>query len=103
MRKYQPSSGSIEVHTLRIVMAERGLKRADLVRLTGHSPQRISNVLTGSDTSWPIRSRINQVLGARIFLKPKSEISPGALALPPVSSAVPNNRMIRSDQVTCRR
>lgn len=56
---------------LRVRMAERNLKPRTLAQLTGFSSHRISNVLVGSDTSWPIRAAINQALEENIFSKPQ--------------------------------
>jgi hypothetical protein len=69
-KRYQYRGKDVEVDALRIEMIKRGLTYRDLAAKTRKQPQRIANVLAGSDTTWPIRVSINRALKMRIFRVP---------------------------------
>jgi hypothetical protein len=69
-KRYQQRGKKAELDLLRIVMIQRGLTYRQVAALAGKTPQRIANVLSGSDGSWPIRAQINRCLRRRIFQKP---------------------------------
>jgi hypothetical protein len=109
----QTPRDGIELRTLRLAMAERNLRRADLVRLTGFSPKRITNLVTGSDPSWPIRAAINKALQVKIFMKPKGidwkrkkakSRQAATDSIPANQGQMPRplNRMVTADQVAHR-
>lgn len=54
---------------LRIAMIQLGLTYRDLAALVGKPPQRVANVLSGNDRSWPIRAAINRAMRQRILHK----------------------------------
>jgi len=55
---------------LRIEMIRRVLTYHDLAKLAGIVPQRVANLLSNNDRSWPMRAKINQALRMKIFHKP---------------------------------
>jgi hypothetical protein len=67
---------SVEILQLRRVMLEKRLTPAALGRLAKFNPRRISNVLCGTDATWPIRAAINRALQERLFSKP-NRTAPG--------------------------
>jgi hypothetical protein len=69
-KRYQQRGRNLELDTLRIEMIRRGLTYRDLAALVKTQPQRIANILSGSDRTWPLRARINRLLRKRIFAKP---------------------------------
>jgi hypothetical protein len=58
---------NLESDKLRIEMIMRGLSTAEMAKMVGTIRQRILNVLSFSDRTWPIRARINRTLKKRIF------------------------------------
>lgn len=71
-KRYQQRGENAELDLLRIKMIQRGLTYRDLAAKVGRKPQRIANVLSGSDRTWPIRSDINRALRSKVFRKPKN-------------------------------
>ena len=68
--RYQQRGKNVELDLLRIVMIQRALTCRDLAVLAGKNPQRIANVLSSWDRTWPIRAAINRALKRKIFRKP---------------------------------
>jgi hypothetical protein len=71
-KRYQQRGKNAELDLLRIKMIERGLTYRDLAAMAGKKPQRVANVLSGSDRTWPIRAAINRALRSKLFSKPKN-------------------------------
>jgi hypothetical protein len=67
---YQNRGKNIELDELRIEIIRRGLTYKQLAQMTGRKPQQVANVLSGSNTSWPIRAQINRALRKKVFTKP---------------------------------
>jgi hypothetical protein len=70
VNRKQRRGENLESDELRIEMIRRGLTYRDLAKIVGTVPQRIANVLSYSDRTWPIRAAINRALRKRIFRKP---------------------------------
>ena len=60
----------IEVKMLRLAMLNRDLSVGKLAQMARVGARRVTNVLSGSDTTWPIRAAINRALRESIFTKP---------------------------------
>jgi hypothetical protein len=58
-----------ELDHVRLLLFQRGLDYKQLAAMTGFSPRRIANCLTGNDTSWPMRAAVNRALKTPIFVK----------------------------------
>jgi len=67
---------SVDTLQLRRVMFERRLSPATLGHMAKFNPRRISNVLCGTDETWPIRAAINRALGEKIFSRPAHARTP---------------------------
>jgi alkylated DNA nucleotide flippase Atl1 len=73
VNRKQRRGKNLEADILRIEMIRRALTYRDLARMVGTIPQRVANVLSGSDRTWPIRRALNRVLRQRIFANPPKQ------------------------------
>ena len=70
--RYQQRGKIAELDLFRIELILRGLTYRDVAAMVGKKPQRIANVQSGSDRSWPIRAAINRALKQKLFVKPRN-------------------------------
>ena len=87
-----------EVTDFKAFMLFAGLKRADLVRLTGLPPQRLTDLLVGKDKTWPPRDKLNKALGKLTQGRTFFTRQPDRRRL----RRVEHNRMMRRESVFTR-